>query len=321
MSQSNTASGYGIGTNLYLPEKVSLQIMRRYAPVSPLRKMFNWDGDKSNDLVQNSKVYFSNSLGLTADEVCDDINGQVTHLHESFSTDFLELCGKDKYSMKRDYEIAYRMQERLMAQDARLPENLQLWLDQKTVPFALIKLLASSHPDSHGLNAVGIPQQGGGVAAGLGDVNNPIKVDVSSGRGGGNLLQAGSITPKALIGRLKANMYTQNVLPSTSSVQVTGGALLETGFTADDMCGADCKITNTSMEYNISNWMPSTTNAAGDKVYYVTMHDPMRSWFAMHQAYLKWTDMGHHASLDGLTLWGAKVSHPKSVSVAAVQFV
>jgi hypothetical protein len=294
--------------------------MKEYRAKSPLGMMANWDGDPMGDLVQHSKIYYETTQGLTADEVCDDRNGQVTHLHQSFVTDYMELCGEAKYTLKKDEAEAIRMSDRWAIHQSYIPEDLEYWLNKKTVPFALGKLLASAHPLSKGLGAIGIPVTSG-VAAGLGDVNNPIKVDITASRTGGNVFQSGTISPQALIARLKQNMFAQSVLASTNSLMISGGGNLEAGFAMDKLCQDQCSLVNTGMQYTITPWMYSVINAAGVKVDYVVMHDPKRFWFQMHQLYLKWVPGEHYQALTGDTLWGAKVANPKAVSVAAVQFV
>jgi hypothetical protein len=51
------------------------------------------------------------------------------------------------------------------------------------------------------------------------------------------------------------------------------------------------------------------------------MHDPREFWFKLYTLYMHWVTQLHHADLGGAMLWGAKVHRPKSVSVAAVQYV
>jgi hypothetical protein len=323
MDTQFNASGYsGSGSNLVMPPMVSDIVMSEYRCDSPLGRMANWNGDPRGDLLCNSKVYYETTQGLTADEVCDDTNGQVTHLHQSFLSDYMELCVLKKYTLKKDEVEAIRMCNRWNTHQFHLFEDLKYWIDKASTPFALMKLLASAHPNSKGLNAIGIPSTGAGVAAGLGDINNPIKVDVTSPRNGGNIIQPNSITTNALIARLKQNLFAQGVLCSTSQLMIAGGGNLEAGFTVDQMCSTPtCTLTNTGMKYEITSWMPSATNAAGNKVDYVVMFDPNKFWFQLHQLYLKWVAGDHHQSLNGATLFGAKVANPKAVSVAAVQFV
>ena len=99
-TQQHTASGYqGSGSNLVLSPKVSMLVMQQYKCQSPLDRMANWNGDPENNLVCNSKVYYETSQGLVSNEACDDTNGQVTLLHQSFASDFMELCGFEKYTL------------------------------------------------------------------------------------------------------------------------------------------------------------------------------------------------------------------------------
>lgn len=317
-TQQHTASGYqGSGSNLVLSPKVSMLVMQQYKCQSPLERMANWNGDPENNLVCNSKVYYETSQGLVSNDACDDTNGQVTLLHQSFASDFMELCGFEKYTLKKDEAEAIRMCERWMAHQYTLHEDLQHWLNKKTVPYAIATLIASAHPGSRGLGAVGIPASGGGVAAGLGDLNNPIRIDVTSPTTGGSVLQAGAISMGAAIARLKLNMFAQGVLCTTSELMLAGGGGLATALDSSEMCADACTLKGTGMQFTVTPWMFEATNAAGQKVSYLVLFDPKRFWFQMHQLYLKWIPGEHYQALVGATLWGAKVNNPKAVSVLA----
>lgn len=324
MSSQATASGYGgSGSQLTVVDKVIPAINMAYYCQSPLSSLANWNADPEGELKCGGAMRYETSLGLEADEVCGDLNGNVTHLHQSFSNDKLILCGEEIFTFKRNHVDAARLCNRLNELDNVFFKDLEDRTNQLTVPFALMKLIGSADASGKGLGAIGIPATSG-VAAGLGDLNNPIKIDVSSSREGGNLLQTGALDMKTLVNRLKLNMFAKGVTCSTKNLSISGGGGLEGGLSADEMClldGDNCRLVQTGMNYTITNWMPYATNAAGQRVDYIVMHDPMDFWFQMHTLYMKWHEYTHHSELGGAFLWGAKVNRPKSVSVAAVQFV
>jgi hypothetical protein len=317
-----TASGYGgFGSQLTVVDKVIPKINMEYYCKSNLSKMANWDADPQGDLRCGGAVHYETSLGLEADEVCGDENGNVSLLTQSFASDKLILCGQEIFTYKRDKLTASRMCSRLNELDNVLFPELEQRMIQITEPFAMHKLLASAHPEGMGLSAIGIPNTGGSVASGLGDANNPIKVDVSSSRSGGNMLQPGTIDMPTLCDRLMQNMFEKGVTCTTDSLMISGGGKLASGFSKDKMCLDTCKLNTTMMNYTVTHWMPSIINANGDKIDYIVMHDPKDFWFQMHTLYMNWVEFTHNYELGGAFLFGSKVNRPKSVSVAAVQFV
>jgi hypothetical protein len=321
MSGSQNVSGYsGSGSQLTVKDAVRTKITTEYYCQSPLGKMANWNGDAEGNLVCGGKVHYENSLGIAENAVCEGENGDVSHLYQRFGSDYLELCGEDKFTFKRDHMNAIRLCDRLNELDSVLFVDLQERMNQLTVPFALMKLIGSASAEGSGLGAIGVPVTGG-VAGGLGDLNNPIKVDVSSSRAGGNQLQSGTIDMPTLINKLHLNMFAKGVTCPTNQLMVSGSGGLMSGFAVDKMCQDQCSLSQTGLQYNITQWMPSAINAAGQTVHYVVMHDPSEFWFKLYTLYMGWTSYTHHAELGGATLWGAKVHRPKAVSVAAVQFV
>lgn len=318
---TQNVSGYpGSGTQLSVVDSVNPAITMQYYCQSPLGRMANWNGDPQGELVCQGKILYERSLGIAENLVEEGDNSDVSHLYQRFSTDYLELCGEDQFTFKRNYREAIRLCERLNALDSVLFKDLENRMNQLTVPWALMKLIASADPKGAGLGAVGIPATSG-VTPGLGDVNNPIKVDISSPRTGGNVLQTGAIDLRTLMGRLTTNMFEKGVTCTTPSLSVSGPGQLHTGFIADGLCQDSCTLIQTGMSYTVTQWMPSVINDAGDRVDYVVMHDPMDFWFKLYTLYMHWVPYTHHTELGGTTLWGAKVHRPESVSVAAVQFV
>ncbi len=321
MSNQITASGYGgAGSQLTVVDKVIPKINMEFYCNSQLSRLANWNADPEGDLKCGSTLHYETSLGLEADEVCGDINGNVTLLSQSFASDTITLCGEETFTFKRNHKEAARLCNRLNELDGVLFPELEQRMIQLTEPFAMFKLVGSAHASGIGLGAIGIPATAG-IAAGLGDLNNPIKVDVSSSRAGGNLLQTGAIDMPTLLDRLTQNMFEKGVTCTIDKLMVTGGGKLQTGFSKDKMCMDSCKLNTTGMEYTNTHWMPYAVNAAGVRVDYIVMHDPKDFWFQMHTLYMKWHEYTHHSELGGSFLWGAKVNRPKSVSVAAVQFV
>jgi hypothetical protein len=321
MSYQQLAAGYNGDSGLWMPPTITADIELEYYCGSPLSDMANWNADSDGSLIcAGMKKYYETSEGLSADEACDDTNGQVTYLHQNFRNNSLELCGERKYTVKKDEAEAIRQCARWAAQQGVLNEDLKRWLEKQTVPYAIATLMGSAHPLSQGHNAIGVVNTAG-IPNGLGSLENPLKVDVTTPRNGGNTLQAGTLTTKALIARLRDNMFAQGVLCSPSDLMVFGGSGLDSGFGVDEMCENDCTLIQSRNRYKISTWAFSAINGKGETVHYVAMFDTNKFWFSMHQLYLKWVQAEHYQSLTGATIWGAKVNNPRAVSIAAVQYV
>jgi hypothetical protein len=320
MGQQTTASGHA-GFNLVYTPQVLKRFQHDYYCANPMAKIANLNGEHKESLIQGSKVYFHNSLGLMEDEACGMENGNVTLLHQAFGTDYMELCGSDRFSIKRDHSWVARNGDRLAEIDASLDIELMERQNRKTIPFFMMKLIGSADPSGLGLGAGGIANTSG-VATGLGDLNNPIKIDVSSSRKGGNKLQAGTIDMPTMVARMRGNMHHKGVTCSTNKLMLSGGTGLEAAFTQDAMCANDgCSLLGTGLQYDLNSWMPSATGSAGD-VSYLVMHDPEYFWAGMYNLYMQWaTPSAHYSEYGGEFVWGAKVSRPKSVSVAVVQYV
>jgi hypothetical protein len=322
MSDPQFAAGYrNGGKGLYMPPGITKTIERDYYCSSPLGDMANWNADPTDmTMCHGAKLYYETSAGLSADEACDDVNGQVTLLTQNFYNDSLELCGEAKYSLKKDEADAIRMCDRWAAQQAVLNEDLKQWLEKKTVPYALATLIGSAHPLSQGHNAVGVVNTPG-MPNGLGSLENPLKIDVTSPRNGGNVIQPGTITTGTLLDRMINNMHAQGVYCSNHDIMVFGGSGLNSGFRVDELCKDSCSLIQTDHRFKISTWAFSAVNSTGKTVHYVAMYDTNKFWFRMHQLYLKWVAEPHFQTLTGDTIWGAKVNDPKAVTVAAVQYV
>ena len=326
-NQRSTTSGYeGSLSQIVITDKVLPAINLQIRAENPLGRMANWNAAPIGTLVAGGKVKYQTTGGLAVNEVCEGFNGAVTTLSRRFNTAELELCANFKFTIKDSKED---LQRRVLAInegvaagnfDAVMQDDMTALSDQLTIPFALMKLIGSADPSGVGLGAVGIPFTAG-VAAGLGDLNNPIKVDVTSARNGGNLIQTGSLSTKALISRLKQNMIAKGVTAMSKNLMLSGSGGLEAGFSADGLCADSCALLQTNMQYNITSWMPYAYNAAGQRVDYVTLHDPKDFWFTLYTLYMSYKDYTHDAEIGGMWTWGAKVNRAKTVSVAAVQFV
>jgi hypothetical protein len=316
------AAGYRNGGNgLYLPPGITKTIEKDYVCGSPLGDMANWNADPAGmTLCHGAKLYYETSAGLSADEAEDGVNGQVTLLTQNFYNDHLELCGEEKYSLKKDLADARRMCERWAAQEGVLGLDLLEWIDKRTVPYAIATLIGSAHPLSQGHNAIGVVNTPG-IPNGLGSLEDPIRVDVTSPRNGGNLIKQGTITTGVLLDRMKHNMFAQGVMCAPNKIMVFGGSGLDSGFRMDGLCQDSCTLIQSNNQYKTSTWAFSAINSKGDKVDYIAMYDTNKFWFRMHQLYLTWVPMPHYQELTGDTIWGAKVHNPKSVTVAAVQYV